>query len=43
MLGRLGMDVDECISAYVELIKTIFEEKNELAACWRHRKDKVPI
>lgn len=27
MLGRLGMDVDECIEAYVELIKTIFEQK----------------
>lgn len=27
MLGRLEMDVDECISAYVELIKTIFEDK----------------
>jgi hypothetical protein len=27
MLGRLGMDVDECIATYVELIKTIFEEK----------------
>jgi hypothetical protein len=28
MLGRLEMDVDECISAYTSLIKTIFEEKS---------------
>lgn len=28
MLGRLEMDVDECISAYVELMKTVFEEKS---------------
>lgn len=27
MLGRLEMDVDECVSAYRELIKTVFEEK----------------
>lgn len=27
MLGRLEMGVDECISAYIELIKTIFEDK----------------
>jgi hypothetical protein len=27
MLGRLEMDVDECISAYVELTKAIFEQK----------------
>lgn len=27
MLGRLEMDVDECISAYNRLIKTVFEEK----------------
>ncbi|GIJ92687.1 hypothetical protein Asppvi_001965 [Aspergillus pseudoviridinutans] len=27
MLGRLEMDVDECISAYIELIKVIFEDK----------------
>ena len=25
------MDVDECISAYSELMKTVFEEKIELA------------
>lgn len=25
MLGRLEMDVDECISAYVDLMRTIFE------------------
>lgn len=27
MLGRLEMDVDDCISAYLELTKSIFEEK----------------
>jgi hypothetical protein len=27
MLGRLGLGVDECISAYIELMKTIFEDK----------------
>ncbi|KAK2038272.1 FabD/lysophospholipase-like protein [Colletotrichum somersetense] len=27
MLGRLEMDVDECIAAYTELIKEIFSEK----------------
>ncbi|KAF4633228.1 hypothetical protein G7Y89_g4890 [Cudoniella acicularis] len=28
MLGRLEMDVDECISAYVELMKAVFESKS---------------
>ncbi|KAH0551380.1 hypothetical protein GP486_007405, partial [Trichoglossum hirsutum] len=28
MLGRLEMDVDNCISAYISLIKTVFEEKS---------------
>ncbi|RMZ90279.1 hypothetical protein DV736_g2495, partial [Chaetothyriales sp. CBS 134916] len=27
MLGRLEMDVDECITAYTQLIKNVFEEK----------------
>lgn len=27
MLGRLQMDVDECISAYNDLIKVVFNEK----------------
>jgi len=27
MLGRLEMDVDECIDAYTELIKIVFQEK----------------
>jgi hypothetical protein len=27
MLGRLEMDVDECISAYSDLMKTVFNEK----------------
>lgn len=27
MLGQLEMDVDECISAYSELMKTVFGEK----------------
>lgn len=25
MLGRLEMDVDECITAYVDLMRTVFE------------------
>jgi len=28
MLGRLEMDVDECISAYTDLMKTVFDEKS---------------
>lgn len=32
MLGRLEMEVDECIEAYKELMKTVFEKKkNRLA------------
>lgn len=27
MLGRLEMDVDECIEAYKKLMKTVFEKK----------------
>lgn len=27
MIGRLEMDVDECISAYTKLMKTVFEQK----------------
>ena len=27
MLGRLEMDVDECIAAYTKLMKTVFEKK----------------
>ena len=27
MIGRLEMDIDECISAYTELMKTVFEQK----------------
>jgi hypothetical protein len=27
MLGRLEMDVDDCIEAYTELIKTIFSKR----------------
>jgi hypothetical protein len=27
MLGRLEMDVDECITAYTKLIKSVFETK----------------
>jgi hypothetical protein len=29
MLGRLEMDVDECIAAYVRLMKTIFEKPSK--------------
>lgn len=28
MLGRLEMDVDECISAYNSLMKSVFEERS---------------
>lgn len=28
MLGRLEMDMDECISAYSDLMKTVFNEKS---------------
>ncbi|KAJ5183921.1 Acyl transferase/acyl hydrolase/lysophospholipase [Penicillium capsulatum] len=35
MLGRLEMDVDECIEAYRELMKSIFSEKtNNLPVDW---------
>lgn len=27
MLGRLEMDVDQCITTYNELMKTVFEER----------------
>jgi hypothetical protein len=30
MLGRLEMDVDECIEAYTELMKAVFEKKQSL-------------
>lgn len=29
MLGRLEMDVDECIAAYVQLMKNIFEKPSK--------------
>ena len=32
MLGRLEMDVDECIEAYKELMKSVFEKKQSLFA-----------
>jgi hypothetical protein len=31
MLGRLEMDVDECITAYTGLMKNVFETQNS----WR--------
>jgi hypothetical protein len=35
MLGRLEMDVDECITAYTELMKTVFEKKSSrFPASW---------
>lgn len=38
MLGRLKMDVDECISAYSGLMKTVFEEKSSwLPISWTGR------
>lgn len=30
MLGRLEMDVDECISSYNELLTTVFEKRAHL-------------
>ena len=36
MLSRLEMDVDECITAYSKLIKTVFEEKSsEILINWK--------
>jgi Patatin-like phospholipase len=38
MLGRLEMDVDECVSAYNELIKAMFEKKSSwLPVSWMGR------
>jgi Patatin-like phospholipase len=38
MLGRLEMDVDECISAYNKLTKAVFKEKSGwLSANWMGR------
>ena len=34
MLGRLEMDVDECISAYTNMFKTIFEKKGLPVHMW---------
>lgn len=28
MLGRLEMDIDDCIAAYSDLMKTVFEKKS---------------
>jgi hypothetical protein len=28
MLGRLEMDVDECVSAYSKLMESVFEDKS---------------
>jgi hypothetical protein len=30
MLGRLEMEVDECIEAYLGLMKTVFEKKKSI-------------
>lgn len=36
MLGRLEMDVQECIDAYTELMCTVFEKKrSRLAIGWK--------
>jgi hypothetical protein len=34
MLGRLEMDVDECITAYTSMLKTIFEKKGLPIKLW---------
>lgn len=31
MLGRLKMDIDDCIDAYVELVKDVFGERSHSA------------
>lgn len=36
MLGRLEMDIEECISSYVELMKTVFGRKSSpFPLTWR--------
>ena len=36
MLGRLEMDVDECISRYNELMRAVFQEKSrKLPVTWK--------
>jgi hypothetical protein len=38
MLGRLEMDVDECVSAYSKLMESVFEEKSSwLPISWTGR------
>ena len=38
MLGRLEMDVDECIAAYNELMKVVFEQRlNRSPFDWKLR------
>lgn len=38
MLGRLEMDVDECITGYSKLMKAVFMEKSsKLPLSWRGR------
>ena len=34
MLGRLEMDVDECIEAYTSMFKTIFGKKGLPVSIW---------
>lgn len=37
MLGRLEMDVDECITAYTELMKAVFAKSRWSPLDWRGR------
>ena len=38
MLGRLEMDVDECVSAYSKLMESVFEDKSSwLPISWTGR------
>lgn len=38
MLGRLEMDVDDCITAYSKLMKTVFKDRSsKLPISWRGR------
>ena len=41
MLGRLEMDVDECITSYSELMKAVFEKKSSWLRISRHGKVKA--
>jgi hypothetical protein len=38
MLGRLEMDVDDCITAYIKLMEAVFKKKSsKIPLSWRGR------